>query len=190
MKRLQAGLSITIFSLTALLGVGAFLYPFWLPAVVQNADAGGGMAHSGDSPLMLTAIVGICFAVLLVEVQAQAISAQILQSQRTHGRIKFRKTAFGTKRFKCFFQDFKRAAICWEGQGLSRLCQVREYGNSNCCRQVFRADLETKKTFTNADFVQSLKLNGHGVALGNFLLLHVSSILTAEISQVDLFATK
>ncbi len=78
MKRLQSGLSITIFALTALLGVGAFLYPFWLPAVAQSVAAGGGMAHTGDSPLVLTAIVGICFAVLLVEVQAQAISAKAI----------------------------------------------------------------------------------------------------------------
>ncbi len=78
MKRLQATLSITIFALTALLGMGAFLYPFWLPAVAQSVSAGGGMAHTGDSALVLTAIVGICFAVLLVEVQAQAVSAKAI----------------------------------------------------------------------------------------------------------------
>lgn len=78
MKRLQAGLSFTIFALTALLGVGAFLYPFWLPAVAQSVAAGGGMAHTGDSALVLTAIVGICFAVLLVEVQTQAVSAKAI----------------------------------------------------------------------------------------------------------------
>ncbi len=78
MKRLQATLSITIFALTALLGIGAFLYPFWLPAVAQSVSAGGGMAHTSDSALVLTAIVGICFAVLLVEVQAQAVSAKAI----------------------------------------------------------------------------------------------------------------
>jgi energy-coupling factor transport system substrate-specific component len=69
---------MTIFALTALLGVGAFLYPFWLPAVAQSVSAGGGMAHTSDSALVLTVIVAICFAVLLVEVQSQAVSAKAI----------------------------------------------------------------------------------------------------------------
>ena len=38
--------------------------------------AAEGQAHAGDSPLALTLIVLICFGVLLVEVQSQAISAK------------------------------------------------------------------------------------------------------------------
>jgi energy-coupling factor transport system substrate-specific component len=78
MKRIQSGLSLIIFALTALLGVGAFLYPFWLPAVAQSVSAGGGMAHTADAALLLTVIVAICFAVLLVEVQSEAVSAKAI----------------------------------------------------------------------------------------------------------------
>lgn len=79
--RLQRVLSGTIFGLTTLLGVAAFLYPFWMPAlavqgVVQGASQD--MAHAGDAALVLSLIVAICFAVLLVEVQAQAVSAKAI----------------------------------------------------------------------------------------------------------------
>lgn len=70
-NKIQRVLSTTIFGLTTVLGVAAFLYPFWIPAVAAE-----GQAHAGDSPLMLTLIALICFGVLLVEVQTQAISAK------------------------------------------------------------------------------------------------------------------
>ena len=66
-------LSLIIYALTTLIGVVAFLYPFWMPAL-QRAQMG--MAHSQDAPLMLTALVGLAFAVLLLEVQSQSISAK------------------------------------------------------------------------------------------------------------------
>jgi len=68
---LQRVLSALIFGLTTVAGIAAFLYPFWMPAVAAE-----GQAHSGDSPLTLTLIVLVCFGVLLVEVQSQAISAK------------------------------------------------------------------------------------------------------------------
>ena len=62
--------------MTTLLGVMAFLYPFWLPSLAQ---AGGiGMAHATDAPLMMTLLVGLCFAVLLLEVQGNGMSAKVL----------------------------------------------------------------------------------------------------------------
>lgn len=72
MKRSRV-LSLTIYVLTTAIGVVAFLYPFWMPALRQ---AQMGMAHSQDAPLMLTALVGLAFAVLLLEVQSQSISAK------------------------------------------------------------------------------------------------------------------
>jgi len=63
-----------IYALTTLVGVVAFLYPFWLPAVAQHSD--GGMAHAQDAPLLLTILVGLAFAVLLLEVQTAAVSAK------------------------------------------------------------------------------------------------------------------
>lgn len=70
---LRRALSATIFLLTTVVGIAAFLYPFWMPVTAAE-----GMAHTGDSPLVLTLIVVVCFAVLLVEVQSQAISAKTI----------------------------------------------------------------------------------------------------------------
>ena len=70
----QRWLSILTYSLTTMIGIGAFLYPFWLPALAQSADQQ--MAHAGDSALMLTLLVGLCLAVLLLEVQSQGVSAK------------------------------------------------------------------------------------------------------------------
>ena len=69
------GLSIIIYLLTTVIGVVAFLYPFWMPALQQ---AQMGLAHSQDAPLMLTALVGLAFAVLLLEIQSQSISAKAI----------------------------------------------------------------------------------------------------------------
>jgi energy-coupling factor transport system substrate-specific component len=69
-------LSGTIYVMTTLLGVMAFLYPFWLPSLAQGD--GLGMAHAADAPLMMTLLVGLCFAVLLLEVQGNGMSAKAL----------------------------------------------------------------------------------------------------------------
>ena len=67
--------SILVYGLTALIGVVAFLYPFWLPTVIQNNV---GLAHSNDAPLLLTVLVGLAFAVLLLEVQSAVGSAKMV----------------------------------------------------------------------------------------------------------------
>jgi len=62
------------YSLTSLVGIVAFLYPFWLPQLAQ--DAAGDLAHAGDSALMVAVLVGLCFVVLLLEVQREAVGAK------------------------------------------------------------------------------------------------------------------
>jgi energy-coupling factor transport system substrate-specific component len=69
-------LSVSIYALTTGLGIVAFLYPFWLPTVQQGGMMG--QAHANDAPLMLTLLVGLCFVVLLLEVQGQGISAKLV----------------------------------------------------------------------------------------------------------------
>jgi energy-coupling factor transport system substrate-specific component len=66
--------SLGVYTLASVLGVIAFLYPFWLPSVQQGS--GSGIAHAGDAPLILSLLVGLCFAVLLLEVQSEAMSAK------------------------------------------------------------------------------------------------------------------
>lgn len=75
MKKTET-LSLAIYTLTTLIGLVAFLYPFWLPALTQSGVIG--QAHTGDAPLMLTLLVGICFVVILLEVQGQAASAKLI----------------------------------------------------------------------------------------------------------------
>jgi energy-coupling factor transport system substrate-specific component len=72
----QQALSVAIFAVTSLIGVIAFLYPFWLPVVRQSTRMG--QAHAGDAPLLVTLLVGVCFVVLLLEVQGQATSAKLI----------------------------------------------------------------------------------------------------------------
>ena len=69
-------LRLAVYGLSTALGAAAFLYPFWLPAVSQSPWRG--QAHAGDAPLTLTLLVGLCFAVLLVEVQDEAVSAKFV----------------------------------------------------------------------------------------------------------------
>lgn len=67
-------LSVIIFGLATLIGIVAFLYPFWMPAVQQSTMTG--MAHSQDAPYVLALLTGICFVVLLLEVQSAGMSAK------------------------------------------------------------------------------------------------------------------
>ena len=73
MKR--RALSGAIYALTTAIGLVAFLYPFLLPSLRSR---GMGLAHSADAPLLLTALVGLAFVVLLLEVQGQAVNAKFV----------------------------------------------------------------------------------------------------------------
>ena len=68
-------LSGAIYCLSASIGVIAFVYPFLIPAI---RDTAAGQAHATDAPLVLTALVSVCFVVLLFEVQGQAINAKLV----------------------------------------------------------------------------------------------------------------
>ena len=69
-------LSAAVYFTVSLAGAVAFLYPFWLPALPQNPQMG--LAHANDSPLVLTILVGFCFAILLLEVESHASSAKTI----------------------------------------------------------------------------------------------------------------
>ncbi len=73
---IQRWLSIIIYGLCTGIGLVAFLYPFWLPTVQSSAMMG--QAHAEDAPLMLTLLVGLCFVVLLLEVQSQTVGAKLI----------------------------------------------------------------------------------------------------------------
>ncbi len=71
----QRTLSIAIYALSTGIGVIALIYPFLLPSIRTAAT---GPAHASDAPLMLTALVGLCFVVLLLEVQGQSVNTKFV----------------------------------------------------------------------------------------------------------------
>jgi energy-coupling factor transport system substrate-specific component len=70
----QKLLSVLTYVAVTGIGAAAFLYPFWLPALAQSPYQQ--QAHAGDSALMLTLLVGMCLAVLLLEVQSEGVSTK------------------------------------------------------------------------------------------------------------------
>jgi energy-coupling factor transport system substrate-specific component len=71
----QSILSISILGLTTIIGVFSFIYPFLVPSL---RDASLGQAHVNDAPLLTVALVGLCFIVLLLEVQGQTVNAKFV----------------------------------------------------------------------------------------------------------------
>lgn len=70
---MKRGVATAIYLLGAVIGVAAFAYPFFLP---QTALADS--AHAADAPLLTTFLIIVSLAVLLVEVQGQAVSAKVV----------------------------------------------------------------------------------------------------------------
>ncbi|MFW6115685.1 MAG: ECF transporter S component [Chloroflexota bacterium] len=69
-RRLVGG---AIYALSAAIGLLAFVYPFFVPAVSQAA---GPNVRGTDAPLLTAALVGLSVVALLVELQGQAINAK------------------------------------------------------------------------------------------------------------------
>lgn len=69
---IQRLLSGAIYVLSTAIGVAAFLAPFFAPITRQGSMQQAGAA---TAPLLLTALVGLCFVALLLEVQGAALNA-------------------------------------------------------------------------------------------------------------------
>ncbi len=54
-----------VYLMASVVGVGAFLYPFWLPG-----EAGAATAHPADAPLLAGAVGGLAVAAIMVEIRA------------------------------------------------------------------------------------------------------------------------
>ena len=71
---MKRGLTVAIYALSAVIGVAAFAYPFVLPQIAgRQADA-----HAADAPLLTVILLAAGLAVLLLEVQGQAVSAKVV----------------------------------------------------------------------------------------------------------------
>jgi energy-coupling factor transport system substrate-specific component len=71
MKKL---LTTAIYALSAFTGVVAFTYPFFLPSLLGE----GNTSHAPEAPLLTVVLLIMCLAVLLIEVQGQAVSAKVV----------------------------------------------------------------------------------------------------------------
>ncbi|MGC9521678.1 MAG: ECF transporter S component [Anaerolineae bacterium] len=68
--KLRALLRWLIYGLASLLGLGAFIYPFFTPRLQPTS----GLAHAIDSPLLLGLVGGLSLVALLLETQGDAAS--------------------------------------------------------------------------------------------------------------------
>jgi energy-coupling factor transport system substrate-specific component len=67
-------LSIAIISLASLLGLAAFLYPFFLPALPSTS----GMAHANDAPLVFVALLVLCLAAVFASLTSQELTSKLI----------------------------------------------------------------------------------------------------------------
>jgi energy-coupling factor transport system substrate-specific component len=66
-------LSICTYALMSAIGLIAFLYPFWMPAVQANAQ---GMGHTDDAPLMTALLISMCLVALFLDAQSNGLSTK------------------------------------------------------------------------------------------------------------------
>ncbi len=71
---MRQGVTAVIYTVSAVIGVAAFAYPFVLPQTAVARTT----AHAVDAPLLTLFLIVISLAVLLVEVQGQAVSAKVV----------------------------------------------------------------------------------------------------------------
>ena len=74
--RLARALSHAIVGLIGLIGIAAFLYPFFLPQVAQS-EAGGG-AHGNDALFLFTLLFVLALVVLLAEMESEALNSKMV----------------------------------------------------------------------------------------------------------------
>lgn len=67
--------SFVTFALVNLVGLVAYLYPFWLPARLATNEGAG---HAGDALLVFGLLVGLCLLVLLSDAAGGAINSKII----------------------------------------------------------------------------------------------------------------
>jgi energy-coupling factor transport system substrate-specific component len=67
-------LSGAVLFTASLLGLGAFLYPFFMPAVSPS----GMMAHAGDAPLVFVLLVVLCLAVVFASLSGREMTSKFI----------------------------------------------------------------------------------------------------------------
>jgi energy-coupling factor transport system substrate-specific component len=68
--------SLAIYLTATISGMLVLLYPFFLPAITQQA--GFGVMRTGEMPLMMTFLLGLCLVALLFEAQGQMVNTKLI----------------------------------------------------------------------------------------------------------------
>ncbi len=71
----QKVLSAAILTVASLIGLGSFLYPFFVP---QQGGGFGAMAHSQDAPLVFVVLVILCLGVVLSSLSGKLMNAKLV----------------------------------------------------------------------------------------------------------------
>jgi len=64
-----------ILALTTLLGIWAFLYPFFVP---PNPEDSVGGSHSADAPLIFLLVTGLCLTAIVADLETRAIDSKMV----------------------------------------------------------------------------------------------------------------
>jgi energy-coupling factor transport system substrate-specific component len=72
--RTERALSGAILALASALGLGAFLYPFFLP----SRSSAGMMAHASDAPLLFVLLVVLCLVAVLASMTGRQMTSKLI----------------------------------------------------------------------------------------------------------------
>jgi energy-coupling factor transport system substrate-specific component len=76
-NRTQSILTVSIYLLSGLIGIAAFIYPFLLQST-QSSESETFLSRAVDAPILTIFLLVICLGVLLLEVQGQTTSAKMI----------------------------------------------------------------------------------------------------------------
>ena len=68
------GVSVVIMALASLIGLGAFLYPFFL----RSLPASGMGAHSSDAPLLTVLLLGLCLSAVFANLTGRQMTSKLI----------------------------------------------------------------------------------------------------------------
>ncbi len=72
---MQRVLNVAILTVASVIGLGSFLYPFFVP---RQGESFGAMAHAQDAPLIFVVLVVLCLGAVLSSLSAGLMNAKLI----------------------------------------------------------------------------------------------------------------
>jgi energy-coupling factor transport system substrate-specific component len=72
---MQRALNAAVLTIASLVGLGSFIYPFFVP---QQAESAGTLAHAQDAPLIFVILVVLCLAAVLSSLSGRLMNAKTI----------------------------------------------------------------------------------------------------------------